>query len=99
MSFSVRFTPGAKNDIDRLYAFLLQHDIDTAERALQAIKEAMKFLETYPFSCRKANPKNPWLREILVPFGNSGYLMLFEIENAQTITILAIRHQREEDYY
>ncbi|MEA3361696.1 MAG: type II toxin-antitoxin system RelE/ParE family toxin, partial [Thermodesulfobacteriota bacterium] len=28
-----------------------------------------------------------------------GYVILFEIEDKETVTILAIRHQREEDYY
>jgi len=32
------------------------------------------------------------------PFGSAGYVALFEIEDQTTVTILAIRHQREEDY-
>jgi plasmid stabilization system protein ParE len=34
----------------------------------------------------------------LISFGKSGYVALFEIEDNRTITILAIRHQREDDY-
>ena len=29
----------------------------------------------------------------------SGYIALFEIEDAKTVTILAVRPQREEDYH
>ena len=29
----------------------------------------------------------------------AGYVALFEIENAQTVTVTAVRHQREEDYH
>ena len=42
---------------------------------------------------------NSFLRELLISFGTSGYVALFEIENEKSITILAVRHQREEDYY
>jgi hypothetical protein len=34
-----------------------------------------------------------------LPFGGSGYVALFEIENRETVTLLAVRHQREEDYH
>jgi mRNA-degrading endonuclease RelE of RelBE toxin-antitoxin system len=36
---------------------------------------------------------------LIVSFGTNGYVVLFEIEDNQTVTVLAIRHQREEDYY
>jgi hypothetical protein len=42
---------------------------------------------------------NPLIREIVIPFGRAGYVALFEIENAQTVTVTALRHQREEDYH
>jgi hypothetical protein len=32
-----------------------------------------------------------------MPFGHSGYVALFEIENASTVTILAVRHLLEDD--
>ena len=31
--------------------------------------------------------------------GANGYVALFEIEDNQTVTVLAIRHQREEDFF
>ncbi|MFA5825450.1 MAG: type II toxin-antitoxin system RelE/ParE family toxin [Gallionellaceae bacterium] len=36
---------------------------------------------------------------MLIPFGTAGYVALFEIEEDETVTIIAVRHQREEDYY
>lgn len=99
MSYQVRFTKAAKEDLQRLYGFLLDHDVQTARRARQAIGKGMEFLRDFPFSCRKAMPDNPFLREMLIPFGASGYVALFEIEDDMTVTILAIRHQREEDYH
>ena len=99
MSYQVRYTREAKEDIERLYAFLLEHDIQSAHRAKGAITKAMKLLEDFPFACRKSSSDNPFLREMLIPFGHSGYVALFEIEDKKTVTILAVRHQREEDYH
>ncbi len=96
--YSVRFTPEAEDDLLRLYDFLLAKSLNAAELALGAIEEATKVLRFSPFSCRKVLSHNPFLRELIIPFGSSGYVALFEIE-ANSVTILAIRHQREEDYH
>ncbi len=99
--YAVRFTPEAEEDLLRLYDFLLAHDLNTAERALAAITDALRLLEQFPFSCRKAanGRLGPRLRELVIPFGTSGYVALFEIDDARTVTSLAARHQREEDYH
>ena len=41
----------------------------------------------------------PFLRELIIPFGRTGYVALFEVEDAATVTILAVRHQLEDDYH
>ena len=99
--FRVRFTLEAEEDLLQLFNFLLEQEVSVAERAQTAIAKAVELLEVFPFSCRKAlaASKSPFLRELLIPFGNSGYVALFEIEDAKTVTILAMRHQREEDYH
>jgi len=97
--YTVRFTPEAEDDLLRLYDFLLERDLRSAERALDAIRGAVELLRFSPFSCRKALPGNPFLRELLIPFGSAGYVALFEIDAAGAVTILAVRHQREEDYH
>lgn len=99
MSFRVRFTPEAKSDLERLYGSLAEQDRGAAERALEIIDRAWSLLEEFPFSCRKAEESNPFLRELVIPFGGAGYVALFEIEDDQTVTVLAIRHQREDDYH
>ena len=107
MKFRVRFTPDAQADLDRLYDFILTRDSTDAsdagdwaiaERALDAIRNAIALLESSPFSCRKAAAGNSFLRELVIAFGASGYVALFEIEDARTVTVLAVRHQREDDY-
>ena len=96
--YKVRFTPEAELDLMRLYDFLLEKDLAAAERALEAIKAAVELLRFSPFSCRKALTGNPFLRELVIPFGSAGYVALFEIESGNTVSVLALRHQREEDY-
>ncbi len=96
---TVRFTPEAEDDLRRLYDFLLERDLLSAERAVDAIKGTVELLRLSPFSCRKALPDdNPFLRE-LIPFGSAGYVALFEIDATGAVTILAVRNQREEDYH
>lgn len=98
MSFRVRFAPAAREDLKRLYEFLLEEDLDAARSARAAIGKAIEVLREFPFSCRKALPDDPFLRELVIPFGAAGYVALFEIEGRETVTVLAIRHQREDDY-
>ncbi|MPW22446.1 type II toxin-antitoxin system RelE/ParE family toxin [Paraburkholderia sp. CNPSo 3157] len=99
MTFRVRYTGGARRDLLRLHEFLLDRDMAAAERALEALRKSTEILEEFPFTCRKADANNPFLRELIVPFGSSGYVVLFEIDDATTVTILAVRHQRENDYH
>lgn len=99
MSYRVRFTKAARDDLRRLYEFQLARDLDAAQRARDAISRGLDLLRDFPFSCRKAVPDNPFLRELLISFGAAGYVALFEIEDQQTVTILAVRHQLEEDYH
>lgn len=101
MKYKVRFTPEAEDDLLRLFDHLAEQDLAAAARAQTAISKSLAFLQLFPFSCRKAlgGPPNPLLREMIIPFGNTGYVALFEIEDSATVTLLAIRHQREEDYH
>jgi plasmid stabilization system protein ParE len=100
VTFDVRFTREAEADLLRLYEFLAAHDLAVAERALGELRKAVELLESFPFSCRKAaGSPSRFLREMVVGFGSAGYVLLFEIESASQVTVLAVRHQREDDYY
>ncbi len=99
MTYRVRYTRAAREDLRRLYGFLLEKDLHAARQARHANGKAVAFLGDFPFSCRKVDEDNPLLREMVIPFGATGYVALFEIEDHSTVTVLAIRHQREDDYY
>ncbi len=105
MSFRVRLTREAEADLDRLFDFVLERelardggDLSLAEQALVAIRAGFTTLKASPFTCRKAG-QSPFLRELIIPFGRSGYVALFEIEGAADVVITAVRHQLEDDYH
>lgn len=105
MSFRVRLTRAAERDLEELFDFVLERELardggslELASDAIDALRAGIATLKTSPFTCRKA-ALSPFLRELIVPFGRSGYVVLFEIEDASTVTVLAARHQLEDDYH
>ncbi len=103
-TFDVRYSDSAREDLLRLFDFLLdrartEEDFDSAQLAVDAIRDAVeRQLSRTPFVYRKAGD-SPFLRELLIPFGGAGYVALYEIEDAGHVTVLALRHQREDDYH
>jgi plasmid stabilization system protein ParE len=104
MSFDVEMTPTAEADLERLFDFLIDRaetteDFDRAQAAIDAIKAAaLHRLAVTPYSFRKA-AQNPAQRELIIPFGGTGYVALYEIVTTSKVVILAVRHQLEEDYH
>jgi len=104
MSFVVELAPSAEADLERLFDFLLDQaetteDLDRAQEAIEAVRAAAQHrLAVTPFSFRKA-AQNPAQRELIIPFGATGYVALYEIVSASKVVVLAVRHQREEDYH
>ncbi len=99
MSYTLRYTAEALEDFDRIYDFLVVYDVDLAARAIHAVKAGLNILTEFPFSCRKVAGGNGLIRELLIPFGSSGYIVLFRIDSPEIVTIAAVRHQREDDYH
>lgn len=103
MRFEVRFSVAAADDLERLFDFLLERaqtveELDLAQSAVDANRSAVEnLLAATPYSFRKAG-KSPARRELIIPFGATGYVVLYEIE-ASRVLVLAVRHQREEDYH
>lgn len=105
MTFKVRLTRDAEADLDRLFDFLVDRelardsgDLHLPDRSLSALRAGIATLKSSPFTCRKAG-NSPFLRELIIPFGRSGCVALFEIEDASTVVVLALRHQLEDDYH
>jgi plasmid stabilization system protein ParE len=96
--YRLRLTPEAESDLARLFEFLAEKDVEAAERALATIRKAFDAMKTLPFMARKAEPDDPYLRECVISFGSAGYVALFRISERH-VTVLAVRHQREDDYH
>ena len=103
-SFEVRYSDSARDDLLRLFDFVLERartaeDLDAAQAAIDAIRDAVeRNLSRSPFVYRKA-ADGPFLRELMISFSGTGYVALYEIEDAAHVTILAVRHQLEDDYH
>ena len=100
--FKVTLLQEAVADLQRLEGFAIElasetPDWATPQRALDAIRKGMHLLSWSPYSCRRAELGNGRSRELIVPFGGTGYIVLFEIVN-DDVVVGAVRHQREEDY-
>lgn len=98
MSHRVRFTEEARDDLLRCFDTLLSQGRHAAARAMAAIAKATELLKDFPYACRKADAADPFLRELLIGFGEAGYVALFEIHGNE-VHVLAVRHQREDDYH
>ena len=101
LTFVVRYSASARDDLKRLDEHMLDRattveDLDWAERELSTLIGSVD--SRSPFIYRKASP-SPFLRELLIPFGNSGHVALFEIEDASPVTILALRQLLEDDHH
>jgi len=105
VNFRVRLTRDAEADLERLFDFVLERELgraggnlELAEQALAAIRAGLATLKSSPFTCRKAG-QSPFLRELIMPFGRSGHLALFEIVGTTEVVVCAVRHQLEDDYH
>jgi plasmid stabilization system protein ParE len=105
VSYRVRLTRDAEADVERLFDFVLERelsrdggDLELAQDAIHAIRAGIATLKTSPFTCRKAG-RSPFLRELVIPFGRSGYVALFEVQDSETVIVMAVRHQLEDDYH
>ena len=102
--FKIRYTDSARDDLLRLFDFLLERAetleaLEHTQSAIDAIKTGVEgHLSRSPFIFRKLG-QSPFLRELIIPFGGSGYVALYEIEGSATVNVLAIRHQLEDDYH
>ncbi len=93
----VIWTPAALRDVQRLHRFLVSKNADAARRAVKAIRSGVKILERQPRAGRPADDMDAGFRERLIRFGDSGYVVLYRLEEPLVI-ILAVRHQREAGY-
>lgn len=88
-------TEGAAKGLERCRRFLSDKDPQVARRAAQAIERQFARLEESP-EVGRPFPDLPELRELIIEFGDSGYVALYRYERADdTAYVLAFRHQKK----
>ena len=87
-------SPAALLDLQRLYRFLAEKNIDATKRAVQAIREGMKVIARQPGIGRHAKDIDAEFRDWLIDFWHFGYVVLYRYEGQEAL-ILDVRHQRE----
>jgi plasmid stabilization system protein ParE len=91
-------TKGAAQGLERCRRFLADKAPEAARRAGQAIERNFLMLETTP-NMGRPFPELPELRELVIDFGDSGYVALYRHDAADdAVYVLAFRHQKEAGY-
>jgi plasmid stabilization system protein ParE len=93
---AVAYNPQALADLDRLFDFIAVENPIAAGAAGAVILEAIGILERHPLIGR---PVRGNLRELVISHGRAGYVALYRVSaRADSVEVLAIRHQREAGY-
>ena len=91
-------TEGAVQGLERCRRFLAEKNPQASRRAGQAIERQFLLLETAPNTGRPLTDL-PELRELVIGFGDSGYVALYRHDQAaDAVYVLAFRHQKEAGY-
>jgi plasmid stabilization system protein ParE len=94
----VIITEGAALGLEKCRNFLSAKSPEAARRAAKAIQQQFSLLETSPDIGRPL-ADFPELRELIIAFGDSGYVSLYRHQPADNaVYILAFRHQKEAGY-
>ncbi len=98
--YRVRFARAALEDLEQLTAYLIEQSPERAHQMDPIVRDAVEVLRRLPFVGRPARQQNdPTLRELLVFFGTSGYILLYRVGPGALVSVLAARHQLEEKFY
>ena len=91
---TIVWTEPATASLVRLYRFLEHKNKPAATRAIETIRQAVKAIENNPAIGRPVQYCDFAYRELLIGFGNSGYIVVYRVFDSQAY-ILAVRHQKE----
>lgn len=88
-------SPEAAADLNRLRAFLADKNPDAAQRAAASLIQAIQSLDMFPDRGRPT--RTAGVRELIVPFGNSAYVLRYAyLADVDEVIVLRIWHGREQ---
>src|SRR3546814_13825578 len=98
MSRKLQFAKAFFLDFERYYDHLAETDPRLTERAYEAVSKAISMLEDFPFIGRRAMIEDATVltSEVLIPLGTWDYVELYEIEDAETVPNIDLRHTQED---
>ena len=88
------WSPQALRDVQRLYRFLASKNLESAKRAVTAIRQGVNVLSLQPGMGRPVEDMENEFRDWIIDFGDGGYVARYRIDGQQLI-ILAVRYQKE----
>ena len=91
-------TQGAARGLEYCRRFLAEKNPRASKSAGQVIARHMALLESDASIGRPTGGASD-LRELIIPFGDSGYVALYRYEASKdSVYLLAFRHQKEAGY-
>lgn len=89
---TVEFSPTARRDLIRLRQWLEERAPNVTNRAIETIIAAYRSLGEFP---ERGRPVLEDLRELIVPFGSTSYVIQYDVQPQQVI-ILRVFHSLED---
>jgi plasmid stabilization system protein ParE len=93
----VEWSPQARRGLRLRARFLRDKSPSAAAEAVATIFAASDGLGIFPGRGRPYDRSPKRFRELVVPFGGEGYLLLYEVKSDR-VRILGVKHQREATY-
>jgi plasmid stabilization system protein ParE len=91
----IEYSRRAEQNIEEIFRFYVAFDRASVDKSVQTVVLSLKKLVETPTIGRPVLDSNR-LRERIIPFGERGFIALYEIfADGQGITIAAVRHQRQ----
>lgn len=91
----IELAPEVAGDIERIYAHLVQYDVENIDGRIREIIQAINVLSSNPLIGRLSGQN----RELVIGRDTRGYLALYRyVEELDTAFVLALRSQREAGY-
>ncbi len=85
--------PEARDDVQRLYDFLIDKDPRAAERAVRAIQLGAERLQEQPRIGHRMDDDTE-RRELFIPFGVGAYVLRYRIHD-EFLVVIRVWHSRE----
>lgn len=89
--------PEAAEDLERLLDLVARTTPEIAADTVELILNALEILSRHPNIGR---PMPHGMRELVISHGRTSYVALYSYdEHDDAVLVLAVRHQREDDYH